>query len=663
MPYTLMPVPKQQILSAAGLPLVGGKIYTYAAGTNNPKDTYTDAAGVAKQANPIVLNARGEPDSPIFWNGAYKVEIRDTLNNLIYTVDNYNTDPAGVGNILTRLLASTGSALVGFIQAGASAVGRLLQDKVREQPLTPRDFGGIGDGASHQLNTVYGTLAAAQAVYPFATALTQEIDWCAIVAMFRRAKITNQECKFLAATWYVLDPLEVIGTSTAANSTERGNFKISGESMHNSVLVFNITDDTKAAMPFANGSSGWDISDFRIKNLNAYYGTGFYFDNIYTSNVRNIHAFHFNIGVEKTSYISTFTNVVAANCNCGFYDHGGTSTTNESLYAAVCTTQPGDLRGAEYAGCGYFIKGGVYSKFIACASDGNETAYKVKTSEAYTGSNPSQIIVFDSCGLEVCTNAYVIDAPRAAVTINNPSLFNVTANKLAHVENAISLTVNGYSDNIYHKVTTGANVGPGVVRIERGFGTGGNPGYYPLVSVPSVGGFGIDDFSYEGLAPLTTGAAGAGAGVPLAIGRMLTVKNQIEFELYSRGNGAIANAKVEVQLLHNYSGANIDRSGIVYLCASNASNYIETGCISKTNPNISVTETQILDGGGLCIGMRYLIKPFNGLASNATNTVALFRVETVFNPVGSDGQGKNHNIKLAGTYTGRVNCRLKGVDY
>lgn len=45
-----------------------------------------------------------------------------------------------------------------------------------------RAFGAIGDGASHPLSQRFGTLAEAQAVYPHATALTNEIDWCAIVA-------------------------------------------------------------------------------------------------------------------------------------------------------------------------------------------------------------------------------------------------------------------------------------------------------------------------------------------------------------------------------------------------------------------------------------------------------------------------------------------------
>jgi hypothetical protein len=43
-----------------------------------------------------------------------------------------------------------------------------------------KDFGAIADGISHPLSEKYSTLTAAKAVYPHATALTDEIDWCAI---------------------------------------------------------------------------------------------------------------------------------------------------------------------------------------------------------------------------------------------------------------------------------------------------------------------------------------------------------------------------------------------------------------------------------------------------------------------------------------------------
>ena len=45
--------------------------------------------------------------------------------------------------------------------------------------MLPSQFGAIGDGTSHQLSSIFGTLGDAQAVYPCAVALTDEIDWCA----------------------------------------------------------------------------------------------------------------------------------------------------------------------------------------------------------------------------------------------------------------------------------------------------------------------------------------------------------------------------------------------------------------------------------------------------------------------------------------------------
>jgi hypothetical protein len=48
--------------------------------------------------------------------------------------------------------------------------------------INVRDFGAIGDGKSHPLSERYHSLAEAQAVYPHATSLTNEIDWAAILA-------------------------------------------------------------------------------------------------------------------------------------------------------------------------------------------------------------------------------------------------------------------------------------------------------------------------------------------------------------------------------------------------------------------------------------------------------------------------------------------------
>lgn len=133
MAASLMPLPKQHYSGIAGIPLIGGKVYTFAAGTSTPKQTFSDAAGTIPQPNPIILNSRGEPANAIFWNGSYKVELRDALDNLIYTVDNYNTDPFGFAAFISSVAAGGGSALIGFLQAGSGAVPWTAQGKMREQ--------------------------------------------------------------------------------------------------------------------------------------------------------------------------------------------------------------------------------------------------------------------------------------------------------------------------------------------------------------------------------------------------------------------------------------------------------------------------------------------------------------------------------------------------
>ena len=130
-----MPVPKQQYFDSTNQRfLAGGKLYTYAAGTTTPKATYTDSAGLVPQTNPIILNARGEPDSPIYWDGAYKVVLKDSHDSTIYTVDNYKSDPFGVVAFVTNIAASAGSSLIGFILASAAAIKTTVQAKLRERP-------------------------------------------------------------------------------------------------------------------------------------------------------------------------------------------------------------------------------------------------------------------------------------------------------------------------------------------------------------------------------------------------------------------------------------------------------------------------------------------------------------------------------------------------
>lgn len=83
----LSPVPRLAFLNSAGAPAVGYKLYTYEAGSTTPLATYTDSTGGTANANPIILDARGEAD---VWISAvqYKYVLKTDADVTVFTADN-----------------------------------------------------------------------------------------------------------------------------------------------------------------------------------------------------------------------------------------------------------------------------------------------------------------------------------------------------------------------------------------------------------------------------------------------------------------------------------------------------------------------------------------------------------------------------------------------
>ena len=87
------PQPIHQYFDDNGEPLTGGLLYTYINGTTTPKATYSDADLTVENANPIVLNSRGETDDPVFGFGFYKFILHDADDVEIWSAD----DIYGIG--------------------------------------------------------------------------------------------------------------------------------------------------------------------------------------------------------------------------------------------------------------------------------------------------------------------------------------------------------------------------------------------------------------------------------------------------------------------------------------------------------------------------------------------------------------------------------------
>lgn len=87
----LAPQPKAQFFDASGSPLVGGKVFTYAAGTTTPLETYTSESAVTPNTNPVILDSRGECDLWFSAASSYKVVLKSATDVLQWTVDNIST--------------------------------------------------------------------------------------------------------------------------------------------------------------------------------------------------------------------------------------------------------------------------------------------------------------------------------------------------------------------------------------------------------------------------------------------------------------------------------------------------------------------------------------------------------------------------------------------
>lgn len=115
-----------QFFTAGGIPLVGGKLYTYAAGTTTPLATYTDSTGTSANTNPVILDSRGEA-SVWLANSLYKFELRDSVDALIWTSDNIGNASSytGTGAVVLSNGATITSATLISTNIGTPTAGVL----------------------------------------------------------------------------------------------------------------------------------------------------------------------------------------------------------------------------------------------------------------------------------------------------------------------------------------------------------------------------------------------------------------------------------------------------------------------------------------------------------------------------------------------------------
>ena len=148
-----------QFFSNDGLPLAGGKLQTYQAGSTTPLATYTDSSGLVANTNPIILGTSGRPPSTIWLEEGffYKFVLSDADDVVIQTYDNLygivdaqppSATPIPAGGILLWS-GSIGSIPAGYVLCNGNNGTPDLRDRFI-----------VGAGSTYAVNATGGSADA-----------------------------------------------------------------------------------------------------------------------------------------------------------------------------------------------------------------------------------------------------------------------------------------------------------------------------------------------------------------------------------------------------------------------------------------------------------------------------------------------------------------------
>lgn len=143
---SLSPPPKLQFFGSDGLPLVGGKLYTYAAGTSTPLATYTDFTEATQNTNPVILDSTGQANVWVPETTTYKYILKTSAEVTLYTVDyvsvplttNSFASPPAIGSAVPNAGTFTTLTATGQVTFASTGAAVINVGTTGERPATPQ---------------------------------------------------------------------------------------------------------------------------------------------------------------------------------------------------------------------------------------------------------------------------------------------------------------------------------------------------------------------------------------------------------------------------------------------------------------------------------------------------------------------------------------------
>lgn len=342
--------PLTQYPDLDGSPLDGGYVYYGVSGQNaetHPITVYWDAAGTQPAAQPI-RTTRGFPmrfgvPARIYSSVDYSITIRDKRGRLVLSAPSSATfaNFVSLQADIDAFSAPGGSSLIGFIGAGAGAISRFVQDKLRET-VSILDYGAPPDGTTPNdaalsaaltyAATCKGRVKLPAQASPYVFSSSKTIP--AGVSVIGDGQGT--QVKFTGSDGFVFAE-DAASYETVGMSRRIANLQVFGSDTTTSLYRAFVIDFSAASGKRVTGvvfdnvtTKDWGTSwylrgawncDWRhCKSLNSQYGWYFYGQNVKNSIV--------------ASYAQTYGRSVAGTWGISFQSTAGESTQSTQILAS-----------------------------------------------------------------------------------------------------------------------------------------------------------------------------------------------------------------------------------------------------------------------------------------------------------------------------------------
>ncbi|HCF2194992.1 TPA: right-handed parallel beta-helix repeat-containing protein [Pseudomonas aeruginosa] len=411
----LLPNGKQHFVDNNGHPLVGGRVYHYYVGTNNPKDTYQDSGQTIPNTNPVVLDGRGE--AAIYGTGPYRQVLQTATGVLVWDQvipDGSQLAQDGLDQFKIDLANSTdankGAALVGYKRTPISATITTVKQMLDSTAIRVWEFASLVTNKPNPVDpstwdwtpamqaAVDAAAVNTKAVFfgPFTFCVTS-VKWkSGVTAWFAGAEVKahpdSEDALRIIDCRGELDSISFYGPGTI-----NGNKSAFGSEHRNHGLAVAATNVTVRDLTIINiGSNAvFSMGDgIIIEPTIPSTGSGFQCKNVFIENCtfRNI----------ERQCITLESGLNVRVIGCAFYD---------STYSAVdlenAGTTIGDIDGFVFAS--NYVENCNYGVTSVSALQPNALRNIVCAGNIYKG-------VIDAYNFRACTNVKVLGCIATGVT-------------------------------------------------------------------------------------------------------------------------------------------------------------------------------------------------------------------------------------------------------